>query len=209
MRATSTTVVTTWAMIVHGIRVNPSIVHTPGPEGVTQRARLGADEVVGDRTKDDVQPQGDDGDGEQFLPEHRPNEDPLQDHADEGGQGEGRQHRQCPAQPLGSAGDPPPRDIEDRRERSHEEGAETGQSSVGEVQDLGGLEDDHEAHGEQGVYGSEREEIDQQPAGGRRPHLSEDHRLDHDEYISLISSLNMLSMALRFTFWVAVSSPSS
>src|SRR5690606_26862578 len=158
---------------------------------------------------DDVEPERDDGDGEQLLAQHRPDDDPLEDHADDRGQRQGGQHRQRPPQPQRRAGHPPARHLQDGGERGDEERPQGGQGAVGEVEDLGRLEDDHEAHRQQRIDRPQRQEVDQQPTGGRGPRLGETERLDHDESISLIRSENICSMAFRLTFWVAVSSPSS
>src|SRR5690606_2862738 len=67
-----------------------------------------------------------------------------------------------------------------------------------------------EAHRQKGVDGAQREGVHDHPAAGGARHLSEDQEIGcHEPYISAIRSPNMSSMALRFTFCVAVSSPSS
>ena len=83
-----------------------------------------------------------------------------------------------------------------------EVGADHHEAALGEVDDAGGLEDDHEARGPPAAY--------LEPEGdAAHDELQELGHVAPPWYIDSINELNSSVMALRLTFCVAVTSPSS
>ena len=165
----------------------------PGVAGV---ADVRSDEVVGEDAHHDVDADGEQDQGEDRLAHQRPDGQALDEQSHEGGEG----HGQDGGQHEGEA--------DDGGEVGHEPGAQDHEARLGEVEHPGGFEDDGEAEGEQGVDAAlaepghaRLEEAGHPATSSATPSAS--------SYIASTMGPNKAAMADRFTFWVAVSSPSS
>ena len=130
-------------------------------------------------------PMVEDGDREERLADHRPDRDAFRGPAEQSGRTDTAKHGE--------------REHEaeiDRKPRDHV-GTEQHDRRMGEAEHLHRLVDDHEAQGQQGVDGGQRQS---------RDGCLEERR---HAYIPSMRSEKRSTRTFLFSFWVAVSSPSS